>query len=217
MRNNIKLLATAAVVVVSSNALAKQDTLVGTFETIKNVTISEDTPIAVKGIYLVSGANCTTSASTDGTGTNYPGDVAMRLAGANSNAAGSTVGALSSSNSTCLTSTTGSTLGFYTVDGAPGATVDITVVDGDSGSVTLAPSGCVGDYDGGADGDSCVALNSGTPASIQLASAGDTGTLGEGTPIAGQTRIALGATATASTTLTAGTPYPVDFQINVTY
>jgi hypothetical protein len=223
MQHKMKILATLAAASFSFNSFAATETLTGTFSTIKAVSIIEISPLALAGMQVSTGSVCTLSASTDGTGTNYVGDQTMNLANTGAtrtNAPGSAIATMGGGN--CLVTATGGAIGIYEIDGAPGATVKVTIVDGNdtagTGTMALAPTGCGGDYDGLLNGDGCKALSSpGVAVELVLAKAGDTGGLGEGTPVAGKTRIALGASATLTGTLLAGIAYPVGFDINITY
>jgi len=218
MKHKIKYIAMIAALPLSFDSFAASEVLTGTFETIKAVSISEvpGKAIALEGLQLTLGDECDLVASNDGSGNGYVGDVEMLLGAAgNANAQGSAVTAMSGTG--CIASTTGGAIGIYEIDGAEGATVTVTVVDGQSTELDFAPNGCVGNYVAGVDGDSCDTISDGTPAAVRLAGATDTGSLGEGTPVPGKTRVALGAKATARTALTASTPYTVDFDINVTY
>lgn len=212
MQHKIKILTTLLAATLSFNCFAAQQVLDGKFTTIKAVSISEVTPIAFAGLTLTNGSSCDMTASADGTGTGYLGDVAMRLGAATVNAAGSTVNTMD----VCVGSTTPA-IGVYEIDGASGANVTITITNGPGTEVAVAPAGCVGNYVAGVDGDSCVVVADGTTATIRLAGATDTGSLGEGTPLVGTSLIALGGTVTANQTLTAGTPYTADFTIDVAY
>lgn len=216
MQHKIKILATLLTASLSVNSFAAQQVLNGAFTTIKAVTITEITPISFIGLTLAANDTCTMSHSADGSGNDYLGDVAMRLGSAQANAAGSEANLMDS----CTGAGTAA-FGVYEIDGASGSSVTVTIANSvTTGDVSVVPSGCVGDYDGGSNGDTCEALavltNAGVT-TIQLAGAGDVGTLGEGTPIAGTSLISLGGTVTAENTLTAGSPYTVDFTIDVTY
>lgn len=215
MQHKIKIITTLFVASLSLNSFAEQQVLTGSFNTIKAVAITEVTSLSFTGLTLGNGDSCVMTASADGTGTGYLGDVFMRLGSANTNATGSTVNTMD----TCVGAGT-TAIGVYEIDGAAGATVQVTITNGSNADVSVTPSGCVGDYTDGPDADTCeplaVAVNGGiTP--VRLAGTGDTGTLGEGTPLLGTSLIALGGTITAARTLTAGTPYSVDFTIDVAY
>ncbi len=212
MQHKIKILATLILGTLSLSSIAEQQVLNGTFRTIKAVSISQNTALSFTGLPLANASTCTMTASADGTGTGYLGDVAMRLGSAQANAVGSTANTMDA----CVGSGT-TAIGVYEIDGAAGATVTVTLTDGANADVTVAPAGCVGTYVDGADGDSCTTLADGTPATIRLAGTGDTGTLGEGVPVAGTSLVALGGVITAAQALTAGQGYTVDFTIDVAY
>lgn len=216
MQHKIKILATLLTASLSVNSFAAQQVLNGAFTTIKAVTITEVTPISFIGLTLTATDTCSMSHSADGTGNDYLGDVAMRLGSAQSNAAGSEANLMD----TCAGAGTAA-FGVYEIDGASGSAVTVTIANSvTTGDVSIVPEGCVGTYNGGSNGDTCeplaVATNGGVTA-IVLANAGDVGTLGEGTPLVGTSLISLGGTVTAENTLTAGSPYTVDFTIDVTY
>ncbi len=216
MQHKMKLITTMFIAGLSANSFAAQEILNGTFTTIKAVSISQTTGLSFTGLPLAAASACTMTASSDGTGTGYVGDVAMRLGSAQTNAVGTTANTMDACVGTGTTA-----IGIYEIDGAAGATVNVTITDSlTTGDVSVVPSGCVGTYVDGADTDTCeplaAAVNGGVTA-IRLAGTGDTGTLGEGTPLAGTTLIALGGIITAENTLTAGTGYTVDFTIDVAY
>jgi len=216
MQHKIKILATLLAASVSANTFAAQEVLNGAFTTIKAVTISEVTPISFIGLTLTANDTCVMSHSADGSGQDYLGDIAMRLGSGELNAAGTEANLMDS----CTGAGTAA-FGVYEIDGAAGSTVNVTIANSvTTGDVSVVPTGCVGDYDGGSNGDTCealaVATNGGVTA-VQLAGVGDITTLGEGTPIAGTSLISLGGTVKAENNLTAGTPYTVDFTIDVTY
>lgn len=224
MKNKIKnlavIVAASITATVSLSSFATQTVLNGSFDTIKAVTISETTPLAITGLGLAATNSCILAAAATSAGTTtYIGDVAMNLAHAtNQNAPGSAISTTSGTG--CIASTTGGTFGLYEVDGASGGAVTVTLTDDAADlDLTLVVSGCAAVYDGLALGDTCVALADGTTASMVLASVGDTTSLGEGVPVAGKGLISLGATVTvkAGRTLIAGTDYPVTFAIDVTY
>ena len=216
MKNNMKLLTALLASSLSFTSFAATQQMAGTFETIKAVTIDEITPLNLVGLALADNSTCTLAASTDGSGTGYVGDVTMGLASVNGNAPGADISTMS--GGTCLTSATGGVIGIYEIDGAAGAEVKITIVDGLNADLSIVPSGCAGNYSPGPNGDSCDQVDALTgEVTVRLAGATDTGTLGEGTPQVGKTRIALGAIATAEQALVAGNAYTVDFEINVTY
>lgn len=215
MNHKIKIVSAVTASLLSCSSFATQETLTGTFTTLQAVSILPTaTELVINGMQLQA-TNACTLAATD-TGNGYLGDVVMRLGSAEANAVGSAT--TTTTGATCVTSTSaGGIIGLYEITGAPGATVNVPVVDTVGGDIEVAPTGCVGDYDGGANGDDCDLIDSATPASVRLADPSDTGGLGEGTPISGTTLVALGAVATVNNTLTAGNSYPVTFEINVTY
>mmetsp|Transcript_12759 Transcript_12759/g.19293 ORF Transcript_12759/g.19293 Transcript_12759/m.19293 type:complete len:216 (+) Transcript_12759:78-725(+) len=215
MQHKIKILASLFIASVTANSFAATEVLNGSFDTIKAVSITETTALSFTGLTLATNDACVMTASSDGSGTGYLGDVFMRLGSANANATGATANTMDA----CVGSGTAA-IGVYEIDGAAGATVNVTITNGSNADVSVTPVGCIGNYVDGVDGDSCAALAVATNAGvtpIRHAGTGDTGSLGEGTPIAGTSLIALGGTITAEQTLTAGTPYSVDFTIDVAY
>lgn len=216
MQHKIKIIATLFIAGFSANSFAAQEILNGSFTTIKAVTISQTTGLSFTGLPLAATSNCTMTASADGTGTGYLGDVAMRLGSIRTNAVGTTANTMDACVGTGIT-----TIGLYEIDGAAGATVNVTITDSlTTSDVSVVPSGCVGTYVDGADTDTCEplsALVNGGVTAIRLAGTGDTGSLGEGTPLAGTSLIALGGIITAENALSAGVGYTVDFTIDVAY
>jgi hypothetical protein len=216
MNNKLKIAAVIAAVT-SGYSFAANETLEGSFTTIQALDIQQTTQLVITGLNISATDACELTASADGTGNGYLGDQAMRLGNTtNANAAGSAI-TTTVDGQNCLASTTGGTIGVFEITGAAGAAVTISVVDGTGGDVEIEPAGCAGSYDGGEDADSCVVLDSATPAVVTLANSSDTGSLGEGAPVAGTTLIALGGVATAAATLDPSTTYDVDFEISVTY
>jgi hypothetical protein len=214
MQYKMKLLTAIAATSLSLHCFAATEQFSGTFTTIKAVTIAEVTPLNMVGLALASGSACTLTAGVDGT--TYLGDVSMNLGNTStSNPVGATSATMS--GGTCLVSAVGGVQGVYEIDGALGSSVIVTIVDGLNADLAIAPAGCVGDYVAGVDGDACDPISSASPVTVRLAGTTDTGSLGEGTPVAGKTRIALGGITTSQQALSAGVPYTVDFQINVTY
>jgi len=215
MQHKMKILAALIVGSLSLNSFAEQQVLNGTFRTIKAVTILPITGMSFTGLTLTSGDDCDLETSTDGTGTGYLGDVFMRLGSGNNNAIGSTANKMTS----CVGAGTPA-MGVYEIDGASGGAVTVTITNGTNANVAVIPSGCVGNYGAGEDLDTCKQLDVLTTAgvtTIRLAGSTDTGSLGEGTPIEGTSLIALGGNIAATSNLTAGSPYTVDFTISVTY
>jgi hypothetical protein len=225
MKNKIKNLAVLVAASISATAAfsssATQTVFTGSFDTIKAVTISETTPLTIVGLGLNATNTCVlAAAATSAATTTYIGDVAMNLANTGQqNAPGTAIATTTGTG--CVTSTTaGGTFGLYEVDGAAGGLVTVSLTDDTSDpDIALVVSGCAAVYNGAALGDTCVALTDLTDASMVLASAGDTSSLGEGVPVVGKGLISLGASVTVKTgrTLTAGTDYPITFQIDVTY
>jgi hypothetical protein len=215
MQHKTKIITSLFVASFSLNSFAAQEILTGSFDTIKAVTILETTALSFTGLTLAATDSCTMTASADGTGTGYLGDVAMRLGAGTTNTLGTSVNTMDACVGTGTTA-----IGVYEIDGAAGSLVNVTITNGANADVSVVPSGCVGTYVDGADGDSCAPLavaTTGGITSVRLAGTGDTVSLGEGTPLAGTTLIALGGVITAVRDLTASTPYSVDFTIDVAY
>jgi len=221
MNHKLKLISGVTATLLSVNSFATQEILTGSFTTVQTVSIAATaTTLEINGLQLNAGNECTLTHGVTGNG--YLGDVIMRLGNTTTtNAAGSATTTTTTSAGGCVTSTSaGGTVGLYEITGAPGSLVTVTVTDSTGFDINLAPAGCVGDYAAaGADGDECEPISDGTAPTIRLADSTDTGSLGEGTPIAGTSLVALGGVATvaAGVTLTAGVSYPIDFAIDVTY
>jgi hypothetical protein len=220
MNHKLKFISAVTATLFSINSFATTQTLTGSFTTVQSVSILPTaTTLEINGLQLTAADECVLAHTTSGN--SYLGDVIMRLGNTGTtNSAGSAT-ATTTSGGGCVTSTlAGGTIGLYEITGAPGSLVTVTVTDSDGFDIELAPAGCVGDYAAsGVDGDECEPLDGSTFPTIRLADSSDTGSLGEGTPVAGTTLVALGGTATVASgaTLTAGTAYPIDFQIDVTY
>jgi len=198
---------------VCTNIWAANQDLTGAFKTIKNVTIIEDTPMVVNGLYLTSG-DCTMTQPT--LTTNFPGETVMKLSSATSNLAASSDIGVTAAGVGCAGDD--GIPGVYEIEGSAGADVFITLTSGTTTGITFAPVGCAGSYDGNPDGDSCAAIPNGSATQITLATTGDqTVSAGNGVPVAGFSYLALGGQVTNSVGLTAATGYPVTFDITVTY
>lgn len=112
------------------------------------------------------------------------------------------------------------TAGIYEVSGGAGVPVKITVNTLTGTNFNFTPTGAIGSYDGlnGANGDSFQDITADTEHTVNLANVNDvTNAVLGGAPQAGKTKIFVGGTLTASTALTAGTPYTETFTIDVTY
>jgi hypothetical protein len=218
---NIKLhniAAGLALMSLSASTFAIDQQFIGTFKTIKNVTISEITAMVINGLQPSSGSSCTMA--TPAAGATFPGETVMKLANTGGTyplAPGASNGAMSGVG--CSTAIAG-VPGIYEIDGAAGALVDITLTNTlVVGGLQFNAAGCAGDYNNLSDGDVCttVAANT-TTVGIRLASVTDqTVSAGQGVPVAGISRLALGGTVTSSIGLTAATPYVLPFDITVSY
>lgn len=218
MKIKLFKIAVLAALPLSASTFAADAQFTGTFSTIKNVTISEITPMVINGLQPASGSVCTMA--TPDASTAFPGETVMKIANTAAAytlnpAAGS--GAMSGAG--CSSAIPG-VVGIYEIDGAEGATVSITLANTTAvGGLAFNAVGCVSDYDGNPDGDVCtpVAANT-TTNGIRLASAGDTTvSAGQGLPVVGKAMLALGGQVTSSIGLTAATPYTVPFDVVVTY
>ncbi|MDN4503225.1 hypothetical protein QX776_12495 [Alteromonadaceae bacterium BrNp21-10] len=218
MKMKLNYIAAALVILpVSTSLFAADETITGTFKTIKNVTISQVAghEMVINGLQPASGATCTVTAIT--TGGAWPGDTDMKMSSAGALAASGTYG--DTSGVTCATGT--SVPGIFEIDGAAGATVTVTATNASASGINFVPAGCVGDYDDAPDGDLCTPLvTSGTTVTVDfdLADTGDTtNSAGNGTPEVGVSRLALTGTITSTVGLTAATAYIVPFDVSVTY
>jgi len=112
------------------------------------------------------------------------------------------------------------TAGIYEVSGGAGVPVKITVNTLTGTNFNFVPTGAIGNYDGAntANGDSLQDITADTEHTVNLANVNDVINAAQGgSPQAGKTKIFVGGTLTASTALTAGTPYTEQFTIDVTY
>ncbi|MFT5852087.1 MAG: hypothetical protein ACI87J_002063 [Colwellia sp.] len=210
----LSLLAMSAISA-SSSTYALSTILEGSFKTIKDVTVTTVTPMAINGL-LMSASTGECTMAVDNTDALYPGDTLMKMASTSQlNAPGTNVGAIPAGTNACVKGT--GTVGIYEVDGSPGAVVKITFIDKTTGSVGFAPSGCAGHYNGAGDGDTCLTIVSGTSAHKLAGQLDTTNSAGEGAPEPGKLRIALGGVADALVGLSAATTYPVTFDMTVTY
>jgi hypothetical protein len=215
MQHKIKILAALLTATLSVNSFGAQEVLTGAFRTIKAVAITPITEISFTGLPLTAASTCTLTAGADGA--TYLGDIAMRLGNTGTDNA---VGATANTMDACVGDGV-TAQGVYEIDGASGSTVKVTVVNSvTTGDVSIVPVGCAGDYTSGTDedGDACEPISAAIGVvEIRLAGPADTGSFGEGTPIAGTSLVAMGGVVKAENGLTAGTPYTVDFSINVIY
>ncbi|WP_416308184.1 hypothetical protein [Neptunicella sp. SCSIO 80796] len=212
-----KLVVGAALLPICTSVFAIDETITGSFKTIKDVTVSQvvGEELVINGLYLTNTATCTMTPPDTADGASvWVGDTKMKLATALPSTAGASVGATPAAASCAGVA---GTIGIYEIDGASGAEVTVTLTAGTASGITFTPDGCVGDYDGGVDNDACTTFTAGS-ATINLANATDeTVSATEGQPEEGKARIALGGTVATTIGLTAATPYTVPFDISVTY
>jgi len=216
MKFKLNIALAAFLLPLGSQSMAADAPLTGLFKTIKDVTISEvaGNEMVINGLQMTSGDSCTLETPT--VGANWAGDTLMlsSTAGAATPEAGATPYG-ETSGVGCSTGI--SVPGVYEIDGASGASVDITLANASAGGISFVPAGCASDYDDAADGDLCAVLAVGTT-NIDLATSNDeVVSAGNGQPEAGKSRIALGGTVTSTIGLSAATAYVVPFDIVVTY
>lgn len=214
MKMNFKHLVVAATIPFALSAVAADLQITGTFKTIKDVTITQVAghEMTINGLQMASGSSCTVTTPT--VGANWGGDVLMLASTTGTQNAQATYGATAGAG--CSTGT--SVPGVYEIDGASGASVNITLADTASGGISFSPDGCAIDYNGAADGDVCTAVAANSTQAITLANTGDeTVSAGNGQPVAGKSRLVIGGDVTSTIGLTAATAYNVPFDIVVTY
>jgi hypothetical protein len=111
------------------------------------------------------------------------------------------------------------TAGIYTITGAPGVTVNVTVnpiAPAGGLDFSFVPTGAVINYVSDVTDDTILNVVSATELPVILADTDDVSTTGS--PIAGQTLLFVGGTLTAQQTLTAGTTYNTQtFVVDVVY
>lgn len=203
-----------------SASFAASQQFSGSFSTIKDVTISQvlGQEMVINGLYPASGSACILTTPTNTTSA-WPGETIMLLsnvAAASTLGAGATNGAMTGAG--CSAATPG-VPGIYEIDGAEGAAVNITLTNtGIISGLQFSAVGCAGDYDGAADGDLCTAIVVNSTTGITLAAIGDeTISAGQGQPVRGKSRLALGGTVTSSIGLVAGSSIVVPFDVTVAY
>lgn len=214
---NIKLHKIAigsALLSLSASSLAFDVTLTGTFSTITNVGITQDVAMVFNGLQPASGSTCTMLTPTLASG--FPGETVMQVSAAASIPGPSAdVGDMSGAG--CSTSVDG-TPGIFKITGAAGATVTVSLTPATALGITYTPAGCASSYTGAADLDLCNAITSTGDETIVLAALGDeTVSAGNGTPVAGESVLALAGTVTSSIGLSAAQPYVIPFDITVSY
>lgn len=110
------------------------------------------------------------------------------------------------------------TAGIYTITGAPGVSVNVTVNPITTGtSFNFVPTAVETTYDGLGDGDSLTDLTI-TGDTVALANAVDvSGRTVGGLPVAGEARLYVGGTITTVANLVADSAHTEEFTIDVTY
>ncbi|WP_158769192.1 hypothetical protein [Paraglaciecola sp. L1A13] len=215
MKANVlqKSLITASLLVgLSATANAAEEPMSFSFETIVDVSIAELQALDFgEDLAITSNTNCTLLVST----TANPGSVAARQGLGTALPAGTTY---QTRTGDCDNNGTG-TAGIYTVTGAPGVDVTVTVNPiAPAGDIDFSflPTGVAVNYVLDTGDDTLVDIASGADTDIRLAAAGDVSLTGS--PIPGQTYVYVGGTLTAQRTLTAGTTYNTQtFIIDVVY
>lgn len=209
-----------AAALMSTATLAKIEPFAVGFTTVPDIALTPVTPMDFgAGLGLGATASCIMSFNNTPGDTDYPGDVALNIA-SGTGAAGGTVGTLTGVGCEASAGLTG-TLGVYEISGVAGGTVKVTINDITAGTdFNWASAGCIGNYNDGANGDTCANIAaSGSAQSVVLATDGDTvgNAVGSGIPAPGITRIILAGTITATQTHTAGADLSETFTIDVTY
>jgi hypothetical protein len=223
MKNKLYNIATGlALLTFCSTSFAASEQFTGTFTTIKDVTISQvpGQEMVINGLFPASGSNCVLI-TPDNTTTAWPGETLMLIANTATTSTlgpGATNGDMSTGGTGCSSATDGIP-GIYEIDGAEGAVVNVTLTNtAIVAGLQFSAVGCAGNYNDAADGDLCepIIVNSSTP--ITLASSGDEiNSAGQGQPVAGKSRLALGGTIISSIGLTAGSSANVAFDVTVAY
>jgi hypothetical protein len=197
---------------VSMLAQAADGTFGLNFTTVPDVAIVETTGLDF-GADLALAQSTTCTMVVDGT-TGAPASTDARLAGGGVVAEGANYG---SRTGDCDNAGTG-TVGKYTITGADGVEVNITlnsILPG-AGTFSFAPVGIVVDYDAATDGDAYAVLAPDVIQQADLATSADIGT--GGSPIPGQTFLYVAGTLTAQEVLTAGLTYAAQqYVIDVVY
>jgi hypothetical protein len=197
----------------SASTLAFDTQLTGTFSTITNVEIAQVTPMVFNGLQPASGSSCTMLTPSLANG--FPGETVMQLSAVSSTPGPSTdIGDMSGTG--CSTSVDG-TPGIFRITGAAGATVTVSLSAVTELGITYTPEGCASSYTGAADLDTCNNITT-ADETIVLAALGDeTVSAGNGTPVAGESMLALAGTVASSIGLSAATPYVINFDVTVSY
>lgn len=222
------LLTSSALMMLSLNASAATQNFGVGFTTVPDITLTPVTALDLgTGIFLPSGSKCDIGVTSDtvAAGVAYPGDVNMKIArgtvvneGAKYQVLG---GAAANASDDCAGAGTATgTAGFYEITAVPGGSVKVNVTNVTGGTFfNFAVTGCVANYNGAGNGDSCTAVTPGTPITIRVADNGDTvGNTGTfGAIASGKSLIALGGTLTTIATHTSNTDMTENMTITVTY
>lgn len=212
-----KVLIAAGLVCSAQSYAATEDFDIG-FETIVDVSIGLTQAMDFGSeLNLASGTTCTmlVAAAT------HPDALDAKLASTTTSllTASTTFQDLSSGCTT--TGSEKGTAGVYTITGAPGVDVTITVNAITAGTdFNFVPTVTVVDYDGTGDDDIFTDLTGTTDKTgvVTLANAVDvSGRTTGGLPESGQTKVYVGGTITTLVKLTADDDYDEDFTIEVTY
>lgn len=219
--NTFKKCAIAATFATASVGLNAADATYNVgFTTVPDISIVQIQAMDFGGFLgLTNGAACTMEIEDfNNAATKYPGDTLLNLASTGPSPAAANSGDLTTCGS--AGGTDKGTIGVYEIQGIPGGDVKVTVNNITTGAdFNYTAVGCVGDYNGAGDGDTCNAVTAGTQQTVTLAAPGDTvgNGVGEGIPAPGATRIALAGTITATAVHLAGQTLTESFVIDVTY
>lgn len=179
------------------------------FATVADVAITQDTALDF-GSDLIAAAGSACTMAVDGTA--VPDELTAQMGVVAPAGEHATYADLSGD----CDATAKGTPGVYTISGAPGQEVTITLNPLNGTDLTFVPSGVASDYDGAEDGDLFTAVPSATATLVDLAGSGDTRTDG-GFPTSGQVKLFVGGIVTAKTNLAASTAYTEQFVIDANY
>jgi hypothetical protein len=212
-----KVIIGAALILGVGQAYSTTQTANFQFRTLPAVSIVETQAMNFGAVLqLTSGAACTMELNTtdflagsvDGTGLG---------ATAGANEEGFTTGC---SAAAVTAGANAGTAGLYTISGAQGATVDVTLTtdDNSGGGIDFQPIGYVGNFAAGparADitGPAATTPGAGTPVNVQLAATGDANP----DVTAGEVILVLGGTVTNQRALTASEALTATFTVDVNY
>jgi hypothetical protein len=209
-----KVLMTASLLALTASVQAADEDFAINFTTIADVSITQLTPMDFGGeLNLAPGSSCTMLVSNTVT----PSAVVAKAKDGAGAAESATYQDLSGA---CDAGEKG-TAGIYTITGAPGVKVNVTVnalVGGTNFSFVPTATGVV--YDNATDGDAFAtftASGNNQTGSVTLASSDDVLGGTGGVPVIGESQLFVGGTITSSATLLAGKTYTEQFTIDVTY